>query len=217
MAETHGYKINMEKELRKISNSYFIIIAILFIYFLYRWPHREDYKYDEYTVFAKIEVVDSALAILEVDLLQYTFDDNKYFIFKSPSPSNKIETEDGFVNLDSEQAREYNKSAYKELGYYSFKEDLFYDAKIPQAVTNEIAVEMEKTKAKSRYFRYYYSISDLGKIHLKIMEEFHGWENKDQKDIFIYSCDYQARKVEMTDNLRTTLEKYFPDTPETIE
>ncbi|MBK5722646.1 hypothetical protein JGH11_17360 [Dysgonomonas sp. Marseille-P4677] len=200
----------MEKELRKISNYYFIIIIVLCIFWFYRLPHTEDYKYDETTVFAEVQVMDSTLEILEVDLGQYAFGNHEYYIFKSPYLSNKFNIEDGFVSLDRQQSREYNKSAYKELGYYSFGEDVFYDAKIPQYVVDEIATEIEKTKAKSRYFRYYYSIHDQGKVRLKIMEEFHGWEYKDKKDIFIYSCYYQAQRIDMTVTLRAKLKKYFP-------
>ena len=209
--------MSMENRLRNLGNYYFVIIVILGVFWLYRLPHIEDYKYDEKTVFVKIQVVDSTLEILEVDLSQYAFGENEYFLFKSPSFSSKISIEDGFEHMDRGNDRDYDKQVYKKLAYYSFNEDVFYDAGLPQSVMDKIEIGIAKTKAKSRYFRYYYSVADEGKIFLKVMEEWHGRENKNKNDVFIISCDYQAKKIDMTETLREKLEKYFPKPPDSLE
>lgn len=198
----------MEQKLRLIAKYCWYAIAVLTIFLIYRLPHRNDYLYDERTVFAKIQVVDSTLEILEVDLNQKTFGTNEYYIFKEPLPSYKIDISDGSTHFDRGDRQSYDRQAMYKLAYYSFEEDVLYDAKISDTIINEIDKAIRKTKAKSRYFRLYYEIDNGGKINLNVMEEYHG-ANSNKKDVFIYSCNYEAKKVLVTPTLRADLDEYF--------
>lgn len=198
----------MEQKLRLIGKYCWYAIAVLTIFLVYRLPHRNDYLYDERTVFAKIQVVDSTLEILEVDLSQYAFGTNEYYIFKKPLPSYKIDISDGSTHFDRGDRQSYDRQAMYKLAYYSFSEDVIFDAKLSDTIINEIDKAIRKTKAKSRYFRLYYEIDNGGKINLNVMEEYHG-VNSNKKDVFIYSCSYQAKKVLITPTLRADLNEYF--------